>query len=276
MGNRPVELKQALADLTKQQGVDLDVLVVGNGWRPSGLPDGVRGHHLPENVGIPEGRNVGAREVRGDYLFFFDDDASIQEPDVLARLVAAIETRSNAALCQPRLSDPVTDRAPRRWVPRLKVRPSGQGGQVASFSEGVVMIRRRAFEDAGPWPGQFFFGHEGIELAWQLVHRGWTLWYDPTISVHHPYTEATRHREHYFTNARNRVWVARRNLPAPLVPVYLTTWAAITAARAHDRAALATWARGFVEGVRRPAGRRRPISWRAVGRLTRVGRPPIV
>lgn len=276
MGNRPVELKQALADLIKQEGVDLDVLVVGNGWQPSGLPEGVRSHHLPENVGIPEGRNVGAREVRGDYLFFFDDDATIDEPDVLARLVAVIAQRSHAALCQPRLSDPVTGRSPRRWVPRLHVRTGGQGGQVATFSEGVVMLRRQAFEDAGRWPGRFFFGHEGIEMAWQLVDRGWTLWYDPTISVHHPYTEATRHETHYFTNARNRVWVARRNLPAPLIPAYLATWATITAARTHDRRALAMWCRGFAEGVREPAGRRRPISWRGVVALTRVGRPPVV
>jgi GT2 family glycosyltransferase len=277
MGDRPVELQQALADLTKQQGVELDVLVVGNGWRPTGLPEGVRSRYLPENVGIPEGRNVGAREVRGDFIFFFDDDATIPARDVLARLVTAIEQHSHGALCQPRLSDPITDRAPRRWVPRLYVRPEdGQGGQVATFSEGVVMMRRAAFEDAGGWPGQFFFGHEGIEMAWQLIDRGWTLWYDPAISVHHPYTEATRHPAHYFTNARNRVWVARRNLPVPLVPPYLMTWAAITALRTRDREALAMWCRGFAEGVRKPAGRRRPISWRAVARLTRVGRPPVV
>ena len=38
--------------------------MVGNGWEPTGLPDGVRGWALAENVGIPAGRNVGARNVR--------------------------------------------------------------------------------------------------------------------------------------------------------------------------------------------------------------------
>jgi hypothetical protein len=33
--------------------VDLDVVVVGNGWRPTDLPDGVKAKTLPENLGIP-------------------------------------------------------------------------------------------------------------------------------------------------------------------------------------------------------------------------------
>ena len=35
-------------------------------------------------------------------------------------------------------------------MPRLRVRPGeDQGGQVASFSEGVVLVRRDAFREAG-------------------------------------------------------------------------------------------------------------------------------
>ncbi|WP_026180944.1 glycosyltransferase family 2 protein [Demetria terragena] len=277
MGDRPDEFQRAMADVLKQEGVDLDVVVVGNGWRPTNLPDGVRGHFLPKNVGIPEGRNVGARAVSGDYIFYLDDDASIVKTDVLARLATAIEARDKVALVQPRLSDPVTDQAPRRWVPRLIVgRGIGRAGRVAVFSEGVVLIRRSAFEEVGGWPGQFFFGHEGIEVAWQLTHRGWTMWYDPTISVHHPYTEASRHPTHFFTNARNRVWVARRNLPAVLIPPYLMSWAGITAARTRDLDSMRTWASGFAAGVREPAGQRRVISWRTVATLIRIGRPPVV
>ncbi|YAL82529.1 glycosyltransferase family 2 protein [Dermacoccaceae bacterium W4C1] len=277
MGDRPQALAEALASLQRQQGVDLDVLVVGNGWQPTGLPQGVRSSYEPQNLGIPGGRNVGAEQVRGDYLFFFDDDATIVETDVLARLVDVIAGTDGAALCQPGLTDPDTGEAPRRWVPRLRVRPGqDQGGQVASFSEGVVMVRRDAFVQAGGWPGEFFFGHEGIELAWQLVEAGWSLWYAPQIKVHHPYTEAARHAVYYRTNARNRVWVARRNLPAPLVPLYLGTWVGLTLARERDRQNLRVWFSGFAEGVRRPAGARRPISWRAVRELTRAGRPPVI
>ena len=56
MGTRPAEMTRALESMLAQAGVALDVVVVGNGWEPTGLPDGVRGHHLPENLGIPDGR----------------------------------------------------------------------------------------------------------------------------------------------------------------------------------------------------------------------------
>src|SRR3954447_19900448 len=56
-GRRPAELEHAVRSILVQEDVDTDVVVVGNGWAPSGLPDGVRGVSLPENVGIPAGRN---------------------------------------------------------------------------------------------------------------------------------------------------------------------------------------------------------------------------
>lgn len=277
MGNRPQELAEAIRTVQAQQGVELDIVVVGNGWRPEGLPDGVRSVHEPQNTGIPEGRNIGAAEAVGEFLFFFDDDATIPEPDVLRRLVDRIRTADDIALCQPGLTDPVTGQAPRRWVPRLRVKPDElQGGQVATFSEGVVMIRRSAFVQAGAWPGNFFFGHEGVDLAWRLMDDGWRLWYAPEIPVHHPYTEAARHAIYYRTNARNRVWVAKRNLPAPLVPFYLGTWTALTLARVHDKDALKVWFAGFAEGVRTDAGPRSPMRWRTVRALTKAGRPPVI
>ena len=58
----------------------------------------------------------------------------------------------------------------------------------------------------------------------------------------HPTTPPSRHAVYFRMNARNRVWLARRNLPLPLVPVYLGVWTALTVARVHDRASLLVWA----------------------------------
>ena len=51
MGKRPDDLDRGLVSLLNQRDVDLDVVVVGNGWRPTGLPDGVKARPLPENLG---------------------------------------------------------------------------------------------------------------------------------------------------------------------------------------------------------------------------------
>lgn len=276
MGNRPDELAEALRTLHAQQDVELDVVVVGNGWAPQGLPDWVRSVHLPENVGVPEGRNVGAREARGEYLYFYDDDATLPETDVLSRLAAVIAADDQIAVAQPRGADPHGKPTPRRWVPRFDVRDGGKAGSATWFWEAVFMIRRSAFEQVGGWPGQFFFGHEGIDLAWRLIDHGWRIEYVPSVEVHHPSTPAARHEIFYRTNARNRVWVARRRLPLPLVPVYLGTWTGVMMLRVPDSQARSVWLRGFREGWRTDAGPREPMSWRTVGRLTRAGRPPVI
>ena len=64
MGNRPDDLNRGLASLLNQRDVDLDIVVVGNGWQPVGLPEGVKAHGLPENLGIPAGRNAGVNLVK--------------------------------------------------------------------------------------------------------------------------------------------------------------------------------------------------------------------
>ena len=86
MGNRPVDLNRGLASLLNQREVDLDVVVVGNGWQPISLPEGVKAHGLSENLGIPAGRNAGVGLVQGDLLFFLDDDACLPEDDILTRM----------------------------------------------------------------------------------------------------------------------------------------------------------------------------------------------
>ena len=276
MGTRPVDFPRALTSLLAQRGVDLDVVVVGNGWAPVDLPDGVRSVHLPENVGIPEGRNVGAAEARGEVLFFYDDDAYLPSDDVLARLCAVLERDRRIAAVQPRPLDPTGKPSPTRWVPRPGGRDPLRAGVVGWVWEGTFVVRRVAFEEVGGWPGHFFYGHESIDLVWKLWDAGWVTWYEPDVVVNHPATSPARHDVYYRNNARNRVWVARRNLPAPLLVVYLGVWTAVTVLRLRSPRLLAVWFSGFREGWGPGAGERRPMRWRTAWRLTRAGRPPVI
>ena len=274
-GDRPTELARCLTSLLDQRDVDLDLVCVGNGWSPAGLPAGVRTMHLPHNVGIPAARNVGARACAGVLLLFFDDDAWAPEKDSLRAMAAGLRDERIGAV-QARIAD-ADGVTLRRWVPRAHVGDPTRSGPAFTLLEGATMIRRTAFDGVGGWPDAFFYGHEGLDLAWRLWGGGWHLRYDADVVVRHPSTPVTRHAEFYRMNARNRVWLARRNLPWPLVPVYLGTWTAISLARfARRPAGMWTWLRGNVEGWRTPAGPRHPMRWRTVTRLARLGQPPII
>lgn len=276
-GRRPDDLARGLASLAAQTGVVLDIVVVGNGWNPTGLPPGIRSVHLAENLGIPEGRNRGAAEVGGEYIFFLDDDASIPSPTFLADAVAKLRADPSIGLLQPRVVDPSGVTNPRRWIPRIRKGDATTSGEVFSVWEGATLLPRDVFEATGGWGAPYFYAHEGIELAWRVWDQGRRVLYAGDLVAHHPAIEPTRH-EHYFRlNARNRVWLAKRNLPWVLAPVYVASWTGIQLIRSVRRpAGLAAWLGGWVVGWRENPGGRRRISWATVWRMTRAGRPPLV
>lgn len=275
-GTRPTELAKALGSVLAQTGVSVECVVVGNGWSPVDLPSEVRSVALTENAGVPEGRNIGAAEVTGDVLLFLDDDVELVGDDLVANAVRAFDADPMLGVLQPRALDPAGRPTARRHVPRLRAADATRSGDVAWFWEGASFIRRTAFDEAGGWPGRFFYGHEGIEVAWRVIDAGYRIRYDADLSVLNPAAEPFRGSDHGYLNARNRVWVARRNLPAPLVVAYLAVWGTATLLRVRSRGEVRAIARGFADGSRQRCGRRRPIRWRTAWRLTTLGRPPVV
>jgi len=276
MGRRPGELRAGLDSLLSQTGVVLDVVVVGNGWEPEDLPPGVRGLGLPANVGIPAGRNAGVPLVRGDLLFFLDDDARLPTPDVLSRMADQFAADPALGLIQPRVVDPTGLEAPRRWIPRVRVGDPARSSPAMNVWEGAVAIRRSAFDYAGGWPEAFWYAHEGVDLAWRVWDGGFHVRYDGSIEVHHPAIQPTRHAEFYRFQARNRVWLARRNLPLPVGAAYLAAWAGISGLRLRSAESLRETLRGYRLGFTESGGPRRPMSWRTVWRMTKAGHPPLL
>lgn len=276
-GTRPDDLAVGLASVRAQEGVKLDVVCVGNGWEPESLPDGVRALALPENLGIPAGRNAGAAVVEGEYLFFLDDDARVPSPRFLLDSVALLASPRRIGLVQPRVDSTDGSPSPRRWIPRIRKGDPRRSGPVFSVWEGAVVLRRDVFAQAGGWAAPFFYAHEGIELAWRVWGTGRTVWYAGDLVAQHPVIQPTRHADYYRLNARNRVWLARRNLAAPLAAAYIGSWTAIQCLRwRRDQAALRAWWAGWREGWRSDPGGRRVLSARTVLRMTFAGRPPIV
>jgi GT2 family glycosyltransferase len=275
-GRRPVELAAALTSLREQRGVEPDVVVVGNGWEPAGLPDGVGAVALAEDRGIAAGRNAGVGAVGGELLLFLDDDARLAAPDALAAVAARFAAEPDLGLLQLRVQASDGGRAPRDWVPRLRVGDPARSSDVTAVWEGAVAIRRAAFEATGGWPEELGRGHEGIDLAWRVMDAGYRVHYAGDIAVLHPAYVTAPHEHSVYFGARNRVWLARRHLPLPLGILYVAAFMLRTlpVLRTRERARAAL--RGYRDGIRRPCGPRRRLQVKTLWRMTRAGRPPVI
>ncbi|MFB7466513.1 glycosyltransferase family 2 protein [Streptomyces sp. NPDC056224] len=281
MGNRPDELKALLDSVARQDGEPVEVVVVGQGVEVTGLPEGVRSVTLPENLGIPGGRNVGI-EAFGpggsdvDALLFLDDDGLLERTDTAELCRQAFSEDPRLGIVSFRIADPETGVTQRRHVPRLRAADPMRSSRVTTFLGGANAVRTRVIGQVGALPGEFFYAHEETDLAWRALDAGWLIDYRADMVLLHPATAPSRHAVYHRMVARNRVWLARRNLPAPLVPVYLGVWLLLTLLRRPSVPALKAWFGGFREGWTTPCGPRRPMKWRTVWRLTRLGRPPVI
>ena len=278
-GNRHDELMRSVGSLLRQRDVELDVVVVGNGWEPVDLPEGARGHGLAEAVAIPGARNAGAEQAAGDIVFFLDDDASLRDDDALARLAALLAAEPDVGVVQCRVEPRDGERRARDWVPRLRVGDPARTSDVTAVWEGAVAMPRRVFDRVGGWPRDFpFIIHEGIDLGWRVMDAGLRVRYAGDVVVLHPPPplHPTRHGYSNYYSARNRVWIARRHLPWPLAPVFVATFLLRTLPRMRTLRELRDALRGYADGIRLPGPPREPLRAATLWRMVRLGRPPII
>jgi GT2 family glycosyltransferase len=274
-GDRLPALTEALASVAGQAGVATERIVVWNGCRPLPLPAGLvdREVALEHNVGIPEGRNLGASAAAAPVLLFLDDDARLLGDTSLAAIVNTFTADPRLGGLGMRLVDERGETAGRH-VPRLGRGEPERSGEVTSFPGGANCIRTSAFHGVGGFCGDYFYALEETDLAWRLIDSGWTIRYGSEHVAFHPRTQPSRHPDAAWRTARNRTWLAHRLLPLPLAPVYLTNWLLITLVR--QTSSIRAYVRGVSDGWRTRVGPRRPLRWRTVWKLTRLGRPPIL
>lgn len=278
--NRPAELVRAIASVRAQRGVDVQLVLVLNGAAPRDqggevdvpwlAPDD-RLVVLPENVGIPGGRNVGAGVADAGLLLFLDDDAELLGPTVLATAVQRFAADDRLGAMAIRLLDE-EGRTQRRHVPRVGGGSAARSGEVTHFIGAACAVRADAFEALGGFDREFFYAMEESDLSWRLLDAGWSIWYSADLTAFHPRTTPSRHPGHVLLTARNRMWASLRSLPVPVCVAYLLVWTLAAVLRGGSlRQVLAGYRQAWTA---RPV--RRPMRWRTVARMTRLGRPPVL
>ncbi|MBI3048983.1 MAG: glycosyltransferase family 2 protein [Acidobacteria bacterium] len=230
-------LQPCLEAVAVQEGIDAEIILVDNA-STDGTVDFVRARFprvrivaLRENCGFAGGNNAGAREARGRFVAFLNND-TIPDPRWLRTLRDGIDPQTGFLLATSRIvymHDPaIVDSAGDglfRWGGAFK-RHHGAPAHLAAESAEVFgvcgaacLISKAVFDELGGFDEDFFASHEDVDLSYRARLRGYRCRYVADALVRH-HGSATIGRVSAFAvfhGQRNLEWLYLKNTPAGLL-----------------------------------------------------------
>ncbi len=212
------------------------VVVVDQGDRP--VPPSH--DHLTEVISLgtnlgAAGRNVGVAACDEPFIAFSDDD-SWWAPGALRRAVELFDAHPDVGLLAASVVvepaghvDPFCD-----LLAASPLEGPGPGVPILGFMACAVVVRRRAFEEAGGFPEGFGVGGEEARLALDLASAGWRLQYVPDLVAHHHPGHGGRDGRSR-REVRNELWTAWQRLPTAVAARH--TWRTLAAQTPRTAAA---------------------------------------
>lgn len=211
-----------------------EVIVVDNGSTDRTLallqPYVDHGHirllKQPQNRGVSQGRNIGIRESKGDYIWLLDID-TVVNPAAVTALCDFMVQHPTCGICGCKLYDAygeVQDSC--RKLPSLRYKTYNvlssllnrfngfnqlkrrietanasqfyhqqMQGELPFEAEYIIgacqMIRREAMEQVGLLDEKIFYGPEDADYCLRMWQAGWSVYYLPQLSFFHDYRRMT-------------------------------------------------------------------------------------
>ena len=230
-------LEGCLTAVAAQQGVDAETILVDNA-STDGTEDLVRARFpwvrlvsLDRNHGFAGGNNAGAREARGRYLAFLNND-TVADPRWLRALRDGLDEPRGVALATSRIvymHDPATvDSAGdglTRWGGAFKRHHGGPASEATESREvfgacgAAFIISKAVFGALGGFDQDFFVSHEDVDLSYRARLRGYRCRYVAESVVRHrgSSTLGRASAGAVYHGQRNLEWVYVQNTPLPLL-----------------------------------------------------------
>ncbi len=189
----------------------------------------------PTNLGFAVACNQGiAAAGPAEFVALLNNDA-VPEPDWLEQMIRAMGQDQRIGCATPKVLSAadrtVFDNAGHavfadgltRGRGRLEVDAGQYDRQEEVFGPSgcAALLRRRMLDDIGLLDEHFFAYCEDADLAFRARLRGWTCVYVPTAVVYHEFSATTEAFSAFKAMhvERNRLWLAVKNLPLPLLLV---------------------------------------------------------
>jgi GT2 family glycosyltransferase len=198
---------------------------------------GVELIRLPSNVGFARANNIAASAARQfDALALLNPDA-VADPEWLGALVSAAEREPVLAgfasrmllASTPQYLDGAGDSyhvSGRAWRNGHRVSSAEwptADVEVFGPCAAAALYRRQAFDEVGGFDEQYFCYFEDVDLAFRLRLRGYRCGYVHSAVVRHVGSALSGYRSNFavYHGERNAVWTFMKNMPGPLLWLYL-------------------------------------------------------
>jgi len=218
--NRKDMLKKCLESLFLQNFIDYEVIIVdnastdGTGEMVQCLFPDVLYVCLNANLGPPGGRNFGVRMASGEICVFIDDDARFNDHNALEKIDAYFDADQELGGLAFRIIRPQDGIEEYKSIPRVDKKIINEDYECSYFCGAGFALRHHIFSETGMfWEDLFFIGEE-LELSYRLIEKNYKIVRSYSIPVIHYETPQARVPGKWiFYGARNRLWIALRNLP---------------------------------------------------------------
>jgi glycosyltransferase involved in cell wall biosynthesis len=209
--NRAAYISGALDSLYQQTASkdDFEVIVVDNNstdgteqvvskWRSENT-EGYFHYSTETNQGASYARNNGAQLAKGEWLCFMDDDA-IATPSYIENIIKHIHAKPEAIGFGGRIIPKYIPSEP-KWmsyyvsslVGNFDYAPAACAFENGKYPiESNMIVKKDIYDSIGGFNtalpgvvGTLRIGGEGKELFYKILALGHTIYYDPSICVHH-------------------------------------------------------------------------------------------
>lgn len=225
--NRKELLEKLLYSLIALNKFDLEIIVVDN-HSEDGTDKLLKESFIhcisirtEKNIGAVA-RNLGIRRARGEIIICLDDDVFGIDIEAIYTLEKIFYNNPKFAAVNFKVLDYYSGEIC-NWVHHCKAEEYCERTfKTYEITEGAVAFRRLALDMTSLYPMYFFISHEGLDLAFRLMDKGFDIIYTGDIAVQHCHSNLGRKVwTTYYYDSRNQLWIAVRNLPLIYALKYL-------------------------------------------------------
>ena len=234
-----------------------------------------------ENLGLA-GRNLAAKEARGDLLLMLDDDA-YPRPGAVETLTEAFTANPKLGIAGGLVRD--IDSEGRVvfekelgtfdwWLRAGRSGEAPEGFPAFSFPEGASVIRRKAYLEAGGFFEPYFLTNSEVDLTARVTANGWEVRYFPSAAFDH--MKAPSERQTWDVNLyyriRNHLWYLWLRYPTSMAVPRTVGYLSFDFVQSTYHGEVSTWWRAVRDAWsqrERVRGERKPLPPSALRRAER-------